>query len=201
MKLFYDTETTGLPDWKSPSEAEHQPHIVEIGAALLDDELNIIERYEAIIKPDGWVIPGEMTAIHGISHERAMDEGVSEQEAVEAFLALHDKGSLRIGHNASFDDRILRIALKRYFDDELADQFKEGSKFCTMWESLNIVKLPPTEAMQKRNMRGPKKPSLAEAYQFFTGEEIVNAHRAMADVEATIAVYKGILEWNKKNAA
>lgn len=201
MKLFFDTETTGLPDWKSPSEAEHQPHIVEIGAALLDDELNIIERYEAIIKPDGWEISEEMTAVHGISHERAMDEGVSEREALLHFTDMHDKARLRIGHNVSFDDRIIRIAIMRYLDDEAANYYREQPKLCTMLESLNIVKLPPAEAMQKRNMRGHKKPSLAEAYQFFTGEEIVNAHRAMADVEATIAVYKGILEWNKENAA
>ena len=42
------------------------------------------------------------------------DEGVNEKEAVEAFLALHDKSILRIGHNVSFDDRIMRIAFKRY---------------------------------------------------------------------------------------
>lgn len=194
MKLFFDTETTGLPDWKSPSEAEHQPHIVEIGAALLDDELNIIERYEAIIKPDGWEISEEMTAIHGISHERAMDEGVSEKEAVDAFLALHALSGIRVGHNVSFDDRILRIALKRYFDDELADAFKLGPKFCTMWESKQIVK---ATFMDKK---GVKNPSLAEAYKFFTGEELTGAHRAMADVEATIAVYKGILRV-QENAA
>ncbi len=195
MKLFYDTETTGLPDWKSPSESEHQPHIVEIGAALLDDELNIIEQYEAIIKPDGWEISEQMTAIHGISHERAMDEGICEKEAVEAFLALHEKGLLRIGHNVSFDDRILRIAFKRYFNDELADAFKLAPKFCTMWESKQIVKAP------FKDKKGVKNPNLAEAYKFFTGEDIADAHRAMGDVMSTVAVYKGLEAWKVANEA
>lgn len=195
MNLFYDTETTGLPDWKSPSEAEHQPHIVEIGAALLDADFNVVEQYEAIIKPDGWVISEEMTAIHGISHERAMDEGVDEKVAVEAFLALHAKGSLRVGHNVSFDDRILRIALKRYLDDNTAEAFKAAPKLCTMWESKQIVKAP------FKDKRGVKNPNLAEAYKFFTGEDIADAHRAMGDVLSTIAVYKGLEAWKVANEA
>lgn len=195
MNLFYDTETTGLPDWKSPSEAEHQPHIVEIGAALLDADFNVVEQYEAIIKPDGWVISEEMTAIHGISHERAMDEGVDEKVAVEAFLALHAKGSLRVGHNVSFDDRILRIALKRYLDDNIAEAFKAAPKLCTMWESKQIVKAP------FKDKRGVKNPNLAEAYKFFTGEDIADAHRAMGDVLSTIAVYKGLEAWKVANEA
>ena len=36
LKIFYDTETQGLPDFKAPSDAEHQPHIVQIACALVD---------------------------------------------------------------------------------------------------------------------------------------------------------------------
>lgn len=195
MKLFYDTETTGLPDWKSPSGAEHQPHMVEIGAALTDDDLNVVEQYQAIIKPEGWEISEAMTAIHGISHERAMDEGVNEKEAVEAFLALHDKSILRIGHNVSFDDRIMRIAFKRYLNDDAAEAFKAAPKLCTMWESKQIVKAP------FKDKKGVKNPNLAEAYKFFTGEDIADAHRAMGDVLSTIAVYKGLEAWKVANEA
>nr|WP_299241463.1 hypothetical protein [uncultured Halomonas sp.] len=36
--LFFDTETTGLPDWKVPSDSEHQPHLVQLAAVLADDD-------------------------------------------------------------------------------------------------------------------------------------------------------------------
>ena len=189
MKIVYDTETTGLPLWKLPSGSDGQPHMVEIGAALVDSDFNVVEQYEAIIKPEGWEISEMMTAIHGISHERAMDEGVSEREALMHFTDLHDRAGLRIGHNVSFDDRIIRIAMMRYLDAETADSFKDSPKFCTMWESKQIVRAP----FKGRN--GIKNPTLAEAFRFFTGEEIVNAHRAMGDVMSTIAVYRGMKAW------
>lgn len=87
--LAYDTETTGIPDWKQPSESEHQPHLVEICGLLYDAETQeLIDSYHAIIKPDGWTIPQEVVDVHGITNERATEEGVPEAEAVSAFLAL-----------------------------------------------------------------------------------------------------------------
>lgn len=193
--LFFDTETTGVPIWREPSDSEGQPHLVEIAAKLCEikeNKLNVVDEFEAIIKPNGWDIPKEVSDIHGITMEKALEEGIEEKEAVKKFIELHASSDLRAGHNISFDDRILRIAFKRYFTDVLAEFYKSQPKFCTMWESLNICKLPPTKAMLARNMKGYKKPSLAEAYKHFTGKEMENAHRAMADVEATIEVYKGI---------
>lgn len=34
-----------------------------------------------------------MTAIHGISHEQAMDVGISEAEALEGFLAINGRAA------------------------------------------------------------------------------------------------------------
>ena len=83
---IFDFETTGIPEWKLPSEDPCQPHIVEVAALLCDAAGNTIDRFEAIVRPNGWEISPEMTAIHGISHEQAMDVGISEAEALEGFL-------------------------------------------------------------------------------------------------------------------
>ncbi|PIA74273.1 3'-5' exonuclease [Ectopseudomonas toyotomiensis] len=179
----FDFETTGIPDWKQPSEAGHQPHIVEVAALLCDAEGNIIDRYQAIVRPNGWEISPEMTEIHGISQEQAMDEGIPEIEALEGFLAIHARASIRAAHNATFDDRIARIAIARYHGKDLADSFKESTtKFCTCYESRPVLNLP-----------GKKLPSLAEAYKHFTGEDLVEAHRAMPDALACARVYFALM--------
>ena len=85
LLFFYDTETSGLPDWKSPSEAEHQPHIVQAAGAIVDSESReTIASVEWIAKPDGWVIPDEVAAIHGITTERALQE-VGQMLCADAF--------------------------------------------------------------------------------------------------------------------
>ena len=173
----FDFETNGMPDWKQPSEAGHQPHIVEVAALLCDSAGNIIDRYQAIVRPNGWEIGADMVAIHGISMEQAMDEGIPEAEALEGFLAIHARASVRAAHNATFDDRIARIAISRYHSKDLADSFKESTeKFCTCNKSRAPVGLG-------------KLPTLAEAYKHFTGQDLVEAHRAMPDALACAQIY------------
>ncbi|TLP68208.1 3'-5' exonuclease [Pseudomonas nitroreducens] len=188
----FDTETTGLPAFKDPSDAPHQPHLVEIAARLHDDTGALIDSFEAIIKPDGWIISPEVSAIHGITHERAMDEGIPEVEALEGFLAIHARSDLRIAHNLQFDDRILRIALMRYHGETLANSFRNGPGFCTCNASRELVRIPPTARMLRAGFNKFKNPSLAEAYQFFFGETFADAHRAMADAEACAKIYFAI---------
>lgn len=59
--LFYDTETSGLPDWHAPSEAPQQPHIVQIAAGLVDvDTRAMVAGLDLIVAPDGWTIPDDV---------------------------------------------------------------------------------------------------------------------------------------------
>lgn len=197
----FDTETTGLPLFKQPSGDPAQPHLVDIAALLYDDMGNLVDSFEAIIKPDGWVISEEAAAIHGITHEMAMELGIPEADALEGFLAIHSRADLRVAHNCSFDDRILRIALKRYRDDTQAEAFKAGPSYCTCKHSRDIVCIPPTAKMTRAGFTKFKNPNLAEAYEFFTGEKLEGAHRARPDAEGCARVYFAIQSWNAGEAA
>lgn len=190
--LAYDTETNGLPLFREPSSDPRQPHIVQLAAALVDlDTRNALMTMNVIIKPDGWTIPDEVSAVHGITTEHAAAVGVPESAAVAMFMEMWG-GRTRLAHNESFDARILRIALKRFFGAEKADAWKEGSAECTARLSTPICAIPPTQKMAAAGRRHHKTPNLGEAYRHFYGEDFENAHSAMADVKACIAVYFAI---------
>jgi hypothetical protein len=77
--LVFDTETTGLPLFEQPSDHPDQPHLVQLGALLVDlDTRRELASVDLIVRPDGWVIGEEVSKIHGITHELAMDVGVPE---------------------------------------------------------------------------------------------------------------------------
>lgn len=184
--IVFDTETTGLPDWQSPSESEHQPHLVQLAAHQFEVATGqIIQSMDVIIKPDGWEIPKEVSDIHGITQEHALAVGIPEKLALEMFLALWG-GRVRIAHNTTFDNRIIRIATKRYSDEETINRWHEGEYECTGLLSKPILQLPPY------GKYGYKMPKLGEAYEYFTGKKLENAHTAIADCNACLEVYKAI---------
>lgn len=199
LALFYDTETTGLPLFKEPSEHPDQPHIVQLAALLVDlDTRQTISSMDVITYPDGWTIPDDVAAIHGITTEHALEVGIPEKMAVEMFMQMwRGPGRVRIAHNEQFDARILRIALKRFIDtpDEvlpISDTWKEGISECTAKLATPICQIPPTAKMVKANFNKFKTANLGEAYRHFTGKELENAHSAMADVIACRDVYFAI---------
>lgn len=196
--IVFDSETTGLPDYKKPSNDPTQPHLVELAAKLYGEDGTFIAGMSAIIKPDGWIISQEMTDIHGISHDYALEHGISEKEAVQLFLDLYAKAGKRVAHNRSFDDRIMRIAIKRYIGDDAAELYKAFPAECTAQLSKPICQLPPTEKMKATNFRNSfKTPTLPEALLHFTGRVLEGGHRAEVDVTACADVYFAIKGVNK----
>ena len=192
IATFYDTETTGLPLFKEPSEHPGQPHIVQIGACLVDlDTRKTLATLDVICRPEGWTIPDDVAEIHGITTEHAADVGVPESLAVEMLLEMVGK-RLRIGHNEQFDARIVRIAMMRHFEAAQADEWKGGKSACTQLLATPILKLPPTPKMLKVGFNRFKSANLREAYQHFNGKELENAHSALADVHACMAVWFAI---------
>lgn len=188
IALFYDTETQKLPLFNLPSEHPEQPHIVQLAACLVNLETRAtIASMDVIVKPDGWTIPDDTVAIHGITTEHALAVGIPESVAVEMLLALWAERS-RVAHNESFDCRIVRIACMRHAA-AFADPWKAGKAECTQIIATPIVKAPPTAKMIAAGRNHFKSANLGEAYQHFTGKPLENAHSAMADVQACMAVY------------
>lgn len=190
--VFFDTETTGLPHFKLPSEHPDQPHIVQLGACLVDvDTRKVLSTIDVICKPDGWLIPDEVSAIHGITTEMAGDLGVPESLAVEMLLDLVGD-RLRVAHNTPFDDRMVRIACLRHFEPTQADAWGEGRYECTAMLATPIMKIPPTDRMKAAGFTKFKTPNLREAVLHFTGKPLENAHSALADVHGCMDVWFAI---------
>lgn len=190
--IFIDTETTGIPIWKEPSEGDNQPHLVQVAAELVDNESReVMNSMDVIVRPDGWIIPEETIELHGITEKIASVQGIPEKEAVQMLLDMHGKASLRIAHNKTFDERLVRIALKRYYDDLDSEElqpsniWKAGEGFCTMWKTRKALGLK-------------KPPKLAEAYELLTGKKLENAHNAMADTQACRIIYFALMDLEKE---
>ena len=196
MKLiyFYDFETNGFPLWSKPSSDPGQPHVVQCAAVMVDaDTREVVQSFDMTVRPTAdWDIPEETSNIHGITTERALAVGLPESHAISALYAFHKLASLRIGHNQPFDARIMRIALKRFESEVVADDWKAGESYCTQSKSTPICKLPPSAKMLAAGRKGNKTANLGEAYKHFTGKDLEGAHTAMADTLACMEVYWAI---------
>lgn len=182
--FFYDFETTGLPLWQLPSEDPGQPHIVQAAAILVDaTSRETISSINLIADPECWNIPDVVAEVHGITTDFANQYGVPEDIIVNLMWRLWLMSDLRIGHNESFDARIMRIAMKRGLGGD-PEVWKNGAAACTARLATPILDLLPTEKMLATGRRFPKTPTLAEAYEFFMGKPLEGAHNAMADVLA-----------------
>lgn len=185
MILFFDTETSGLPDFSKRARDPSQPHMCQLAAMLTTDAGRVVESHNVLVRPEGWSIPIEATRIHGITNEMAQAAGIAEKTAARLLLDMVKKARLIVAHNLSFDKFIARIAMRRF--DMLTEQneqwWTELTGFCTMRETTDICQLEPI-------IRGKHKwPKLTEAYEFIFKKSFDNAHDALADVTACKEIY------------
>jgi len=180
MKLFFDTETTGLPPKGANYETDFNefPHIVQLAWSFNNMQ------YDYIIKPDGYLIPREATKIHGITNEKANLCGIGLGLVLNIFLSHAEHSENIIGHNIYFDTSIIKAnGLKIGIDLEYMNTVMDKSKrICTMVKSNKFMGLKQADSNR------PKYPTLLELYSRLFGEEFP-AHNAKADVEATIKCY------------
>ncbi len=187
MYLIFDTETTGLPkNRQAPlTEFDNWPRVVQIAWQLHDHSGKLLSNKNIIVKPEGFTIPFNAEKVHGISTQRALDEGIPLADCLDQFTEDLNKADLIIGHNIiDFDVKVVgseylrigkenTIAAKEPLDTQLA-----STQFCAI-----------------PGGRGGKFkwPSLLELHQKLFGEGFGDAHDAAYDVAANAKCYFALL--------
>ncbi len=180
MYLIFDTETTGLPrDYSAPiTDLENWPRLVQLAWQTHDHTGKLISSGNYIIKPEGFTIPYNSEKIHGISTERALMEGEDLEKVLKIFSAEIEKAYFLIGHNISFDEKIMGAEFLR---KKVPSALSDKRKIDTKEESTEYVAI--------RSARGFKWPTLSELHHKLFGKGFEDAHDAAADVEATTRAF------------
>jgi DNA polymerase-3 subunit epsilon len=181
VKLFFDTETTGKAHFGLPVNDPCQPRLVQLAALLTTDDGVDVASINLLVKPDGFAIPEEASAVHGITTDTALGCGVHQAAALGLFCGLATHADQLIAHNIQFDLLVLSHELNRY---PAAGQLKPMDEFCTMNAMTPICKLP-----NRFGYASFKWPKLDEAFLHAFGRRFVGAHDAMNDVRACRDIY------------
>jgi DNA polymerase-3 subunit epsilon len=188
--LVFDTETTGLPNFKLPADDPTQPRMAQISAALFDFRPGLTELVCVTmpIKPDGWAMPDELVEKlgHGLTTAYLAEHGRPVREALDAFMTMHERADLLCAYGIHFDQKILRGELRRA---GLPDKYGEKETFCVMQAATRLCKIAPTDAMRAAGYRTNKTASLTEAVEILLGRKHEGAHEAEADMRATAEIY------------
>lgn len=180
MYLFFDTETTGLPrNYKAPvTDLNNWPRMIQIAWILSDIDGSRIESDDFIIKPENFKIPNAASKVHGISTEKAINEGEDLEKTLIKFNDLVKKADFIVAHNISFDEKILGAELLR---KKIRSDFGRKRKLCTMQASTNYCRLP--------GPYGYKWPKLSELHMKLFGKDFDEAHDASVDINATVKCF------------
>ncbi len=185
---FFDTETTGLINWRAGVGHISQPDMVQLAMLTLDmsapEESQLMHAINVIVKPEK-PISAEAAAIHGITQEKADRVGIPRRLAVSMFHNMLKYTDLVVAHNTDFDTKMLENA---YAFEGI--QYPRYQTYCTMKATTNICKIPHLNPNRGRN-DAFKWPKLIEAYKIMVDEEgFDGAHDAMVDVIACSKLFK-----------
>ena len=188
MFLIFDTETTGLPrNYNAPlSDSENWPRVVQIAWQLHDSKGGLVTANSIIVRPEGFTIPFNAAQVHGITTERALQEGSDLLTVMNEFVEVLKQTKYLCGHNIDFDLSIIgaefiRLGMSDYFEGKVVLDTKndEVTTFCAI-----------------PGGRGGKYkwPKLTELYQKLFKEGFEEAHNAAFDVLATAKCFFELLK-------
>lgn len=160
--VVVDVETTGI----SPSE--HR--VTEIGAVKLEDGI-VQGTFNSLVNP-GRPIPGEITALTGISQE--MVQKAPHWAGVHPYFLDFLGSAVLIAHNASFDLGFINSEMRLVGESPLGNLH-----LCTLKLARRLDKKLPDHRLD----------TLASHY----GVSVLDRHRALGDAMAAGKIFLGML--------
>ncbi len=181
---FYDLETSGF----NPREArimQFAGQRTDLSMKPIGESDNILIKITEDILPDPDAI-----LVTGITPQQTISDGITEVEFLKYFNEnISLPGTIFTGYNSvRFDDEFMRFLHYRNFYDPYEWQWREGR---SRWDLLDVVRM--TRALRPDGIEWPfgsnGKPSNRLEYLTDVNKiKHANAHDALADVQAVIAV-------------
>lgn len=167
-----------------------------------DEELNIVgDPLVLYCKPAPDFLPDPVACrVTGISPQRALEKGIVEAEFCRRIAQeFNEPNTCVAGYNSiRFDDEVTRHMLYRCFHDAYEREWKNGN---SRWDIIDLLRM--TRALRPDGIRWP---DTAEGRPSFRLEDLTaangiahtEAHDALADVRATIAMARLVRERQPK---
>ncbi|HEY5549787.1 MAG TPA: exodeoxyribonuclease I [Candidatus Saccharimonadales bacterium] len=191
---FFDVETSGF----NP----RTDRIMQFAGQRTDMALNPIGKPDNVLikmTPDVLPEPGAIL-VHGILPQKTLTEGVTEAEFAKYLTSqVSIKDTIIVGYNnIRFDNDFVRFTLWRNFHDAYEWTWKNN---CSVWDLLDVVRM--TRALRPDGINWPYAPdgkptNSLEYISAVNKLDHVDAHDAMSDVRASIAVARMLKEKQPK---
>lgn len=187
MYCIFDTETSGLADFRAPADAPGQPRLASIAMIAVDEALNLVAATSVLIRPEGWEMSPEATKVNGLTQEMLLRHGVPIREVLWRYSDEIERGATLVAHNVQFDTKVMRGEMRRA---GMSDMFSSTATVCTMRTLTDRVCMPSSTG------RGFKWPRLSEAVETLLKRDHRDAHGCLPDALACLDLFR----WMKANA-
>jgi DNA polymerase III subunit epsilon len=192
--VVFDTETTGLPkDYKgSLYDSDNWPYIVQLSYIVFDcEKKSILHKVDHLIQlPKGITIPESATAIHRVTNEMCVNNGIDIKVALKEFNTYAKLANRVVAHNISFDKRLIIVESIR--NNMLSIFTKQPAIYCTMKSTTKKCKI---ERKFKDGSTYYKYPTLSELHMHLFQTIPKGTHNALNDVLICLRCYY-FLEYN-----
>jgi DNA polymerase III epsilon subunit-like protein len=190
--IIFDTETTGLPKnkWRSALQGPaNWPDLVSICWLVYDEDWDLVKKEYYVVRPQGWTVPADSSAIHGITQAIAETYGEPLADVLALFAKDLKTARRLVAHNMAFDKNVIQGAFKWRLGMEPAE-FWPAEEFCTMEASRDVLRLSWKGAQKPGKPTSFKPPRLSELWSYaFSGTPQPQAHNSEGDALATAAIY------------